>query len=123
MIARGLGIGMRMMPAMSAAYAALAPGDIAHATPQLNMIQRVGGSIGTALLTVVLDNGIAHRVAASGRGGSPAAIAPAFSATYWWVFAVTAVALLPALLLARAESRSRDRTALQPGATPELAGA
>src|SRR5205823_14050868 len=70
MIARGFGIGMTMMPAMSAAYAALTPADIAHATPQLNVIQRVGGSIGTALLTVVLQNGITHRLAAAGPGAS-----------------------------------------------------
>jgi NADH:ubiquinone oxidoreductase subunit 6 (subunit J) len=99
MIARGFGIGMTMMPAMSAAYAALTPADIAHATPQLNVIQRVGGSIGTALLTVVLQNGITH----AGTGD----VAPAFAHTYWWVFAVTAVALLPALVLARVEGRRR----------------
>jgi EmrB/QacA subfamily drug resistance transporter len=107
MLARGFGIGMTMMPAMSAAYAALAPGDIANATPQLNVVQRVGGSIGTALLTVVLQNGITHRLAGAAPGASRAAIAPAFAHTYWWLFAVTAIALSPALLLARVESRAR----------------
>jgi EmrB/QacA subfamily drug resistance transporter len=107
MIFRGFGIGMTMMPAMSAAYAALKPDDIAHATPQLNVIQRVGGSIGTALLPVVLESGMAHRLAAATPGSSRTAIAPAFSHTYWWVFAVTAVALLPAVRLARVESRTR----------------
>ena len=58
MIGRGLGIGLTMMPAMTAAYSRLRPEDIAHATPQLNVLQRVGGSIGTALLTVVLQHGL-----------------------------------------------------------------
>ena len=104
MVARGFGIGMTMMPAMSAAYAALRPEDIGHATPQLNVLQRVGGSIGTAILTVVLQNGIRHQVASAGPGHPPA-IAAAFSHTYWWVFAATAVALIPALVLSRVEPR------------------
>jgi EmrB/QacA subfamily drug resistance transporter len=122
MIARGFGIGMTMMPAMSAAYASLRPSDIAHATPQLNVLQRVGGSIGTAILTVVLQNGISGRVASAGRS-APDVIAPAFSTTYWWVFAVTAVALLPALLLARVEGRRRTRPAAPPETTLEPVGA
>ena len=68
MIGRGLGIGLTMMPAMTAAYSRLRPEDIAHATPQLNVLQRVGGSIGTALLTVVLQHGLttgAHTPAAA----------------------------------------------------------
>ena len=121
MIARGFGIGMTMMPAMSAAYAALSPADIADATPQLTVLQRVGGSIGTAILTVVLQTGITHGSAGVARADVPAAIASAFSSTYWWVFAVTAVALLPALLLARAESKARGRAGAQSEAAPELA--
>jgi MFS family permease len=122
MVARGFGVGMTMMPAMSAAYATLRPGDIAHATPQLNVVQRVGGSIGTALLTVVLENGITHRLAAAGAGAPRAVIAPAFATTYWWVFAVTAVALGPALLLARVESRRRGPAA-RAEMSPDAAGA
>jgi MFS family permease len=106
MVGRGFGIGMTMMPAMSAAYAALRPQDIAHATPQLNVLQRVGGSIGTAILTVVLQNGIRDHVAhVTSVAAQPAAIAAAFSHTYWWVFAITTVALLPALYLAHVEPR------------------
>ena len=58
MIVRGFGIGMSMMPSMTAAYAVLRPDQINDATPQLNVLQRVGGSIGTAILTVVLSSGI-----------------------------------------------------------------
>ena len=67
MIGRGLGIGLTMMPAMTAAYSRLRPEDIAHATPQLNVLQRVGGSIGTALLTVVLQHGLTTRAHARRR--------------------------------------------------------
>jgi EmrB/QacA subfamily drug resistance transporter len=100
MIGRGFGIGLTMMPAMTAAYARLRPQDIAHATPQLNVLQRVGGSIGTALLTVVLQQSLANAPhTAAGAAG-------AFGHTYLWVLALTAVAIAPAIVLARAE---RDR--------------
>ena len=36
------------MPAMAAAFASLKRSELADATPQLNVLQRVGGSIGTA---------------------------------------------------------------------------
>jgi MFS family permease len=98
MIGRGLGIGLTMMPAMTAAYAHLRPEDIAHATPQLNVLQRVGGSIGTALLTVVLQHGL------TGGAQTPAAAADAFGHTYVWVLLLTAVAAIPAFVLARSET-------------------
>ena len=99
MVARGLGLGLTMMPAMTAAYARLRPADIAHATPQLNVLQRVGGSVGTALLTVVLQNGIAN------GAHTAAGAADAFGHTYLWVLGLTAVAAIPALVLARVEIR------------------
>jgi EmrB/QacA subfamily drug resistance transporter len=102
MIGRGFGIGLTMMPAMTAAYARLRPQDIAHATPQLTVLQRVGGSIGTALLTVVLQQSLAN------GPHTAAAAAGAFGHTYLWVLALTAVAIAPAIVLARAE---RDRVA------------
>ena len=55
---RGLGIGMAFVPAMTAAFAAMTPAQIPDATPQLNVLQRVGGSIGTAIFAVVLQGHI-----------------------------------------------------------------
>jgi len=97
MVVRGFGIGLSMMPAMTAAYATLRPEQINDATPQLNVLQRVGGSIGTAILTVVLQNGI--------TANTPTAIAASFAHTYWWVVGVSVVALLPTILLAVVERR------------------
>jgi EmrB/QacA subfamily drug resistance transporter len=105
MIGRGFGIGLTMMPAMTAAYAKLRPQDIAHATPQLNVLQRVGGSIGTALLTVVLQHGLTN------GPHTAAGAADAFGHTYLWVLALTAVAAIPALVLARAERGAPVETA------------
>jgi EmrB/QacA subfamily drug resistance transporter len=111
MVFRGFGIGMSMMPAMTAAFAVLRPDQVNHATPQLNVLQRVGGSVGTAILSVVLSNhlsDVAARAAASGGAPTADAAAGAFGLTYWWVLGVTAFALLPTLLLALVERSARD---------------
>jgi hypothetical protein len=102
------------MPAMTAAYSRLRPADIAHATPQLNVLQRVGGSIGTALLTVVLQHGLTN------GAHTPEAAAHAFGHTYLWVLLLTAVAAIPAFVLARSESAERER-ALPAGVIAEAA--
>ena len=50
MFLRGIGIGFAFMPAMAAAFAALKSEELSDATPQMNVLQRLGGSIGTAVL-------------------------------------------------------------------------
>jgi hypothetical protein len=89
-------VGLSLVPALTAAYRALPAAKIADATPQLNVLQRVGGSIGTAVFTGILTRQLAH-------AASPAAAAGAFETTFAWVLAITAIATAPALLLARAE--------------------
>ena len=75
---RGVGIGLSFMPAMSAAFAALRPDQLSDATPQLNVLQRIGGAIGTAVLAVVLHAG-------DGRRAQPDNVdASAFESAYWW---------------------------------------
>ena len=100
LLVRGLGIGLAMMPAMSAAYAVLRPEQIADATPQLTVVQRVGGSIGTAVLAVVLGTAL------TGASG-PAETSAAFASAYWWAFGLSIVAVIPAIVLLRAERHSR----------------
>jgi EmrB/QacA subfamily drug resistance transporter len=104
MLVRGLGVGLSMMPAMTAAFSVLRPDQVNHASPQLNTLQRVGGSIGVAVLTVVLQR---HTDDLGRRAADPSALAGAFGDTYWWVLGVTLVALIPALILARVERNRR----------------
>lgn len=104
MVLRGFGIGMSMMPSMTAAFSVLRPDQINHATPQLNVLQRVGGSVGTAILSVALSSKLAD---AGGPAATPAAVADAFGETYLLVLAVTVVALLPTILLTAIERRAR----------------
>jgi EmrB/QacA subfamily drug resistance transporter len=112
MIVRGFGIGMSMMPSMTAAFAVLRRDQVAHASPQLTVLQRVGGSIGTAIFTVVLQRGI------DGSDGGPAAVADAFGSAYWWVMGVAVATLVPVLILARVERRTRLEPAAEPAAPP-----
>ena len=59
---RGIGLGMTMMPAMAAAYSTLERGQVPRATTVLNIIRTIGGSVGTAVLTVVLQRQIVANV-------------------------------------------------------------
>jgi EmrB/QacA subfamily drug resistance transporter len=100
LVARGIGLGFTMMPAMAAAYSTLERWQVPRATPMLNVMQRVGGALGTAVLAVVLQQQLAD-------AGAPGPVADAFAHTYWWAMAITAVALVPALVLAHAQRAAR----------------
>jgi MFS family permease len=124
MVVRGFGIGMSMMPSMTAAFSVLKPEEVRHATPQLTVLQRVGGSIGTAILSVVLQG----RIDSIAGRPDATALASAFGYTYWWVMGVTLVALVPTVILAVIERRARQgRSAsaaqLQPAETSALEAA
>jgi EmrB/QacA subfamily drug resistance transporter len=116
---RGVGFGFVMMPAISAAYQTLAAPQVPRASTAINIVQRVGGSIGTALVAVVLEHQISVQVhglsggltgAATARPSVVAKVAQpfasAFGHTFWWVVGMTTVALIPALLLVRGPVRA-----------------
>jgi EmrB/QacA subfamily drug resistance transporter len=100
MVLRGGAMGLSFMPAMTAAFAALDRSEVSHATPQLNVLNRIGGSIGTTILAVVLANGERH-------AHTPAAAASAFGTAFWWSVGLAALAIIPCVVLMRAESNAR----------------
>jgi hypothetical protein len=51
-----MGMGCTMMPLSGAAVQALAPHEIARGSTLISVNQQVGGSIGTALMSVILTN-------------------------------------------------------------------
>jgi EmrB/QacA subfamily drug resistance transporter len=112
MFARGIGIGFGFLPAMAAAFASLERSELASATPQLNVIQRVGGSIGTAVLAVVLQRAL---VGAHGLSGAAAAYGTAF----WFAAGLTALAIIPCVILMRAEKAARTAKGKAGGASAE----
>ena len=97
LLVRGVGIGLAFVPAMSVAFASMRPDQLSDASPQLNVVQRLGGAIGTAVLAVVLQR-------SSGAIHTPAKLAGAFGTAYTWSLALSALALIPCVLLMRAES-------------------
>jgi MFS family permease len=112
MFIRGTGIGFAFMPAMAAAFASLERSELAHATPQLNVLQRVGGSIGTAVLAVVLQRALVgvHSLADA---------AQAYGTAFWWSAGLTALAIVPCVILVRAERAARARKGDDAGPSPE----
>lgn len=111
---RGFGFGATIMPAMAVAYASLPREAIPRATVALNIVQRLGGSLGIAVLAVVLERRIdallpgAHGISTYVEGipaGQEAAVAGplahAFAQTFWVAVAFSAAAFVPALFLPR----------------------
>jgi MFS family permease len=113
LLVRGIGLGCCMMPAMAAAYATVSRDAVPRATTTINVLQRVGGSIGTALLAVVLEGRIKRELPRSPgiAGGAleplpahireriAAPLAHAFAHTFWWAVALTAIGIVPGLVL------------------------
>jgi EmrB/QacA subfamily drug resistance transporter len=97
LVLRGVGIGFSFMPAMTAAFASLRPEQLSDATPQLNVVQRIGGAIGVAVLAVVLQR-------AGGHAPSVSKLAGAFDTAYWWSLGICVLSLIPCAVLLRAEN-------------------
>jgi EmrB/QacA subfamily drug resistance transporter len=118
LVLRGVGIGFSFMPAMTAAFASLRPDQLSDATPQLNVLQRIGGAIGTAVLAVVLQRATEHAHTVSGAAG-------AFGTAFWWSVGICVLSLIPCLVLLRAENpRARlDQAAANAEAAVEPLGA
>jgi EmrB/QacA subfamily drug resistance transporter len=118
----GAGMGASVTPAMAAAYQGLPPAAMGHATSAINVVQRVAGAIGSALLAVVLQRAMASRVVGFHGGiaqagalsaSSPhatAELAGAFGVSFAVALAVCVIAFVPALLLPDRSARTRSVT-------------
>jgi EmrB/QacA subfamily drug resistance transporter len=108
----GAGLGATITPAMSVAFQAVTREAIPRTTSAINVIQRIAGSLGTALLAVVLQRSIAAQLpgfhgdlaqasalAALNPAHATPLLAHAFGTTFWIAFGLAAIALIPALLL------------------------
>ena len=118
---RGMGLGGSIQPAVAAAYAQLESAQVPRATAALNTLRQVGGSIGTALLAVVLEHeaaaalsSVGHRsagvlapLAPADRARIEGPVATAFGHTFLWSAALSFVVLIPAFALVRAERAGR----------------
>jgi EmrB/QacA subfamily drug resistance transporter len=111
LVVRGMGLGLAVTPLMAAVYQGGLPKDaIPRASALVNILQRVGGSLGAALFAVVLQ----HQV-----GREPPA---AFATAFWWVTGVTVAVLLLSSLLPR-RAVADKATPAQPAQETESMGA
>lgn len=110
LLVRGIGFGLVLLPAMIAAFATLRPDQLSDGTPQVSVVQRVGGSVGTAVFAVLLAHYL-RGVTGSGER-SAHVLAGAYATAYWWAVGLTAAAFGPAWLLIRAERAQRSEERL-----------
>ncbi|MEE1845557.1 hypothetical protein [Streptomyces sp. JV190] len=107
LVVRGFGLGASMMPTMTIAFASVPKETAPSATSAFNVFQRVGASLGTTVLAVVLQQRLKDElpvgVDSLGQvepGGTVArGLAESFGAPFWWAMVFTALALLPAFFL------------------------
>jgi EmrB/QacA subfamily drug resistance transporter len=104
----GAGVGATVVPSMAAAFQALSRAETPRATSALNVIQRLGGAVGTALFAIVLSRQAGAGAGAGAGGGAHGAeaLAGAFGTTFWVAAGLIAVAVVPALLLPRARHQT-----------------
>ena len=116
LFARGLGLGLSMMPVTAAAYFDLNHAEIPKASTVMNIVRLIGGSVATATFAVVLERQIVSNLSAAGvkvPGGTagivgatvklpPAVadpVAAAFAHTFWWSVGAILIAFVPTLFL------------------------
>jgi EmrB/QacA subfamily drug resistance transporter len=91
----GLGMGGTMMPIMSAALATLREHTIARGSTLMNIVQQVAASIGTAVFTVLLTNGLQDKITAT----TPPAEIPSLTASVFGDVLVVATVLVALVLI------------------------
>ncbi|MEE1929390.1 MDR family MFS transporter [Streptomyces sp. TRM 70351] len=111
--ARGLGLGVIGVAIITSAYRDVPPDRIPRGTVMIAVVQRVGASFGTAVVALLLA---AHLNASPRPPGEPEDPA-AYGDTFWWVLALVAAMLLPALFLPRRPGEAPE--AAQPADRPE----
>jgi hypothetical protein len=89
-----MGLGAITAPVMAAAYGAVDVKLLPRAASAITALNRVGGSIGTAVLTLILAS----------QHGSPA---DGYGRTFAWAVGLSVLMLVPAVLLPGRRSVSR----------------
>jgi EmrB/QacA subfamily drug resistance transporter len=86
---RGLGVGIVVIPMMTVAFIGLDREKVPHASIVTRIAQQVGGSVGVALLAVILAT-------STENSGS---LATGFNTAFWWAVGFTGVAIVVSLVL------------------------
>ena len=96
---RGAGLSAVTIAVLAGAFRDISPGQVPDANATIRIVQQVGGSFGAAALAVILASELLshHALTAAARGR-------AFDTAFWWAAGLTALTLLPALLLPRRQT-------------------
>ena len=94
LVVRGAGLGAVTIPIMAAAYLGLRSDQVAHASIATRITMQLGGAFGAAVFALILQTQLAAQAA-----GGLAGRATAFDNAFWWSIGLTALAIIPALLL------------------------
>jgi EmrB/QacA subfamily drug resistance transporter len=136
LFARGIGLGLTMMPVMAAAYFDLNHAEIPKASTVINITRLIGGSVATALFAVVLERQIIANLGplAAKAGGSAGVIsstvklppavadpvAAAFAHTFWWSVGAIMIAFVPTLFLPNRPAQAANAAPDGPGQQGEI---
>jgi EmrB/QacA subfamily drug resistance transporter len=136
LFARGLGLGLSMMPVTAAAYFDLSHAEIPKASTVMNIVRLIGGSVATAAFAVVLERQIIANLGplAAKAGGSAGVIsstvklppavadpvAAAFAHTFWWSVGAIMIAFVPTLFL---PNHAANAASVSPSTSDDADGA
>ncbi|GAA3887924.1 DHA2 family efflux MFS transporter permease subunit [Leifsonia kafniensis] len=113
---QGFGMGAVSLPVMTLAFAGLSHAETPRGSAAFSVVQRVGAPFGVTVIAVILQSYL------TGATTAPEALG-AFTATFWWVFALSPIPLLLALLLPAASKATTPVTASAAPAEPITPGA
>lgn len=120
LVIMGAGLGNVFAPAISGATLGVDPGDAGVASAMVNVMQQVGGSIGTALLSTLAASATSSAIADAGAGATPGVVVQAavhgYTTAFYWSAAIFAVAAVICTALLRSGAHEAD-----PAAEPVLA--
>jgi MFS family permease len=134
----GLGMGGTMMPIMTSALKTLRAPEVARGSTLLNINQQIASSVGVAVMSVILTNGlkasklaypaiasrhdpqVAAQLGKTGISEGLAQAANAFAHTYWVAFALVGLTVVAAAFLPRKREESHLLEEEEAEATPAI---
>ncbi len=121
----GMGMGATMMPIMFGAMQTLRRTAVVRASTTINILQQVGASIGTAVLSVTLARALGDGAMAAIPDAVREQLAPlmtgAYGDTFWWAVGLLVAAYLGAVMLPWRKPAGEDTGDAAAGEQPALA--
>jgi len=133
----GLGMGGTMMPIMTSALKTLSNAEVARGSTLMNITQQIASSVGVAVMSVILTNGLkdsklagpaiaaAHDPSLVSKVGGASVVhkgleeaADAFAHTYWVALVLVGVTVISALFLPRKREEPQVSGEAQDDAVP-----